>query len=261
MAGSQANCSMMSVGGVELEVDIRGSGAPLLLLTGEEQLENTSPVVDELAKKYQVIMPSPPGFGHSPRPDWLTRTEDIPFIYNDLARHMKLQDAIVMGFSHGGWLAAELAVLDDSFMSKLILVDAYGVKIGGPYDRDIQDLWIQTPEAIAAMMWTNPELAKRDYTKMSEDEVTVIARNRETFARYCWDPYMHNVKLKYRLHRISTPALVLWGESDGIVTPQYGKAYAELIPGAKFETIANAAHHPHLENQAGFLAAFNRFAG
>lgn len=260
MAGTTTSCTMMTIGGVELEVDIRGKGAPLLLLTGEEQLENNSPFVDALAETYQVIMPSPPGFGHSPRPDWLTRAEDIAFVYSDLARHLKLKDAIVMGCSLGGWLAAELAVLDDSFMSRLVLVDAYGIKIGGPFDRDIQDLWIQTPEAIAAKMWKNPQLAQRDYTKMTEDEVTVIARNRETFARYCWDPYMHNVKLKYRLHRITTPALALWGEHDGIVTPAYGKAYSALITGAKFETIADAGHHPHLENQAGFMAAFNRFA-
>ena len=260
MAGAEANRSMMSIGGIELEVDIRGSGKPLLLLTGEEQLENNSPLVAALAENHQVIIPSPPGMGHSPRPAWLTRAEDIPFVYNDLARQLNLQDAIVMGFSFGGWLAAEMAVLDDSFIGKLVLVGAYGLKIGGPFDRDIQDLWIQTPDKISSLTWKNPDLAKRDYTKMTEDEVTVIVQNRETFARFGWDPYMHNPKLKYRLHRINTPTLVLWGEQDGIVTPEYGKAYAGLIEGAQFETIADAGHHPHLENTQAFLDAFNRFA-
>ena len=259
MAGATQDRSIMSIGGLELEVEIRGTGAPLLFLTGEEQRELKAPVIEALAEKYQVVMPSPPGFGHTPRPDWLTRAEDIAFIYNDLARHLKMRDAIVAGCSLGGWLAAELAVLDDSFISKLVLVDAYGVKIGGPYDRDVQDLWIQTQEKIAALTWHDPGLDVRDYTKMSEDEVTVVAQNRETFARLCWEPYMHNPKLKYRLHRISTPTLVLWGEHDGIVTPAYGNAYAGLIPGAQFETIAGAGHYPHLENPEGFLAAFNKF--
>ncbi|MCC2096195.1 MAG: alpha/beta hydrolase [Hyphomicrobiales bacterium] len=253
--------STMMIGGIDLEVDVRGSGKPLLLLTGEEQLEQTSPFVDTLAQKYQVIMPSPPGFGHTPRPDWLTRTEDIPFIYSDLARQMNLQDALVVGCSHGGWIAAELAVLDDSFMSKLVLVDPYGVKIGGPYDRDIQDMWIQTQQKVASLMWKNPELAQRDFTAMTEDAVTVVAQNRETFARFGWDPYMHNPKLKYRLHRIRKPTLVVWGEDDGIVTTEYGKAYAGLIPGAQFGTVPDAGHYPHLENQAAFMAVFERFAG
>jgi pimeloyl-ACP methyl ester carboxylesterase len=49
------------------------------------------------------------------------------------------------------------------------------------------------------------------------------------------------------LHRIALPTLVLWGERDGIVKPDYGRAYAERIPGARFKMIANAGHYPHLE--------------
>jgi len=33
----------------------------------------------------------------------------------------------------------------------------------------------------------------------------------------------------------------VWGEQDGIVTPDYGRAFAQMIPGARFETIAGAA--------------------
>ena len=43
------------------------------------------------------------------------------------------------------------------------------------------------------------------------------------------------------------PTLVLWGESDGVVRPDYGRAYAELIPGARFELIEHAGHHPEIE--------------
>ncbi|MGE3248478.1 MAG: alpha/beta fold hydrolase [Beijerinckiaceae bacterium] len=261
MPGAESNTSIMAIGGVSLEVEIRGSGAPLLLLSNEEQLENRSTLADRLAQKYQLIIPSPPGFGHSERPDWMTRAEDISFVYLDLLEHLKLKDVTVLGCSLGGWIAAEMAVVDDSPFSKIVLADPYGVKIGGPYDRDVQDLWIQTPEKVAAMFWKNPELAKVDYTQMSEDELTVVARNKETFARFCWEPYMHNPKLMHRLHRIGVPTLVVWGDNDGVVTKDYGKAYAGLIPGAKFETIADAGHYPQLENTDAFLATFERFAG
>ena len=50
------------------------------------------------------------------------------------------------------------------------------------------------------------------------------------------------------------PTLVLWGESDGIVTPDYGRHYASLIPGAVFETIPQAGHHPELEQPDAFVA-------
>jgi pimeloyl-ACP methyl ester carboxylesterase len=70
---------------------------------------------------------------------------------------------------------------------------------------------------------------------------------------------MFNPQLKHWLHRISAPTLVLWGESDRIVTPDYGRHYAGLIPGAEFVTIPRAGHHPELEQPDEFVAHVERF--
>ena len=70
---------------------------------------------------------------------------------------------------------------------------------------------------------------------------------------------MYNPRLKVWLRRIAVPTLVLWGESDGIVTPEYGRAYAGLIPGARFETIPAAGHHPELEQPKMFVDRVVRF--
>jgi len=94
---------------------------------------------------------------------------------------------------------------------------------------------------------------------MPDDALEVIARNRESLVLFCWDPYLHNPKLIHRLHRITVPTLVLWGESDGIVTPEYGRAYSEKIPNAQFETIAKAGHLPHLEQPKAFVATIEKF--
>ena len=82
---------------------------------------------------------------------------------------------------------------------------------------------------------------------MPEPDLLAVARNREAMARYGWQPYMHDPKLKQRLHRIGVPALVLWGEADRIVLPDYGRAYAAALPSARFETMARAGHFPHVE--------------
>jgi len=58
---------------------------------------------------------------------------------------------------------------------------------------------------------------------------------------------MYNPRLKRWLGRIALPTLVLWGASDGVVTPAYGRAYAAHIPGARFELIDRAGHHPEIE--------------
>jgi pimeloyl-ACP methyl ester carboxylesterase len=109
------------------------------------------------------------------------------------------------------------------------------------------------------MKWFDQEKSKRDFGAMSDDELTVVARNMESFARFCWEPYMHNPTLKHRLHRIQTPTLVLWGEQDGVASAAYGKAYAGLIPGAKFATIAEAAHYPQIEQPEAVLKALRAF--
>lgn len=251
--------NVMNVHGVDIEVRTYGSGAPLLLLAGEEQLEIDSPFLAELAKTNKVIVPSPPGFGKSGRPDWMTNPDDLAYVMLDLVEMLDLKNLPVIGCSLGGWIAAEMATKDDSRFSRMALIGAYGVKIGGPFDVDIQDLWIQHPAKVAALKWRDVEKSKRDYSSMSDDQLSVIARNTETFARFCWEPYMHNPKLRHRLHRIATPTLVIWGENDGVAAPSYGKAYAGLIPGAKFETIAEAGHYPQIEQPEATLKALRAF--
>jgi pimeloyl-ACP methyl ester carboxylesterase len=87
---------------------------------------------------------------------------------------------------------------------------------------------------------------------MPEAEVRAVARNREATARYGWSPYMHDPKLKQRLHRIRVPTLVLWGTADRIVSQPYGQAYCAAIPGARFQEIERAGHFPHLEQPDEF---------
>lgn len=251
--------NVVNVHGIDIEVRTYGTGAPLLFLGGEEQLEVDSRFVEDLSRDYKVIMPSPPGFGKSGRPDWISNPDDLAYVMLDLAEMLGVENAPLVGCSLGGWIAAEMATKDDSRFSRIALIDPYGVKVGGPYDVDIQDIWILHPSKVAAMKWRDQEKGKRDYSSMSDDQLAVVARNTESFARFCWEPYMHNPKLRHRLHRVSKPTLVLWGAQDGIAAPSYGRAYAGLIPGAKFETISEAGHYPHIEQPEAVLKALRAF--
>ena len=71
---------------------------------------------------------------------------------------------------------------------------------------------------------------------------------------------MHDPALVHWLHRITRPALVLWGEQDGIVAPAYGERLAAALPNARFEQIAGAAHYPQIEQPDAVAAAIERFA-
>jgi pimeloyl-ACP methyl ester carboxylesterase len=249
----------VKAGGVSLEVERRGAGRALLLLTSEEQLELDAKFVDTLSERFEVVIPRAPGFGLSDRPDWMTNPDDLSYVMLDLVDTLGLKDVTVVGCSLGGWIAAEMATKNTNAIARLVLVDAYGVKIGGPFDRDIFDIWTSHPSKVAAAKWADAEKAKRDFSQMNDAQLTAVARANESFARFCWDPYMHNPKLKQRLHRIDVPTLLIWGEKDGIVSTAYGEAYAKLIPGAKFATVPGAGHYPQIEAPDAFLSTLNGF--
>jgi pimeloyl-ACP methyl ester carboxylesterase len=252
---------LVRVGDAELEVERRGAGRPLLLLPGEDVLEPGAPFAAELAKKFTLIIPSPPGFGRSSRPPWVTSVDDISYLYLSLLERLDLREVAVLGCSLGGWIAAEMAVKDQSRLSRLALAAPYGIKLGGPAARDIADIWSLSPRQVAALKWHDPAKGERDLSAASDDDLGIIARNRESFARFCWEPYMHNPKLAHRLGRIRVPTLLLWGDKDGIVGTDYAKGFSTLIAGAELAIIPEAGHYPQLERPEPFLRRLGAFLG
>lgn len=262
MATTKARASSVKAFGMKIEVTRKGRGAPLVLFYDEEALTLDSPVIDRLvAMGREVITVSPPGFGKSDRPNWIDSVDDCAYICLDALDELKIKDADVIGFGLGGWLAAEMAIKTTRNMRRLVLVDPFGIKIGGAFDRDIQDIWFLPPQKVLELKYADPEKGKIDYTKMSESKLSIIARNKESYARFCWQPYMHNPQLRRRLHRIDVPTLVVWGADDGIVTTDYGRAFAKEIKGAKFSIVRNAGHFPHLEQPDAFVKLVEGFLG
>jgi pimeloyl-ACP methyl ester carboxylesterase len=251
--------SFVTLFDMKIEVERRGKGRPLVLIPGEEALEANMPFIDELARKYEVIIPWMPGFGHSERPEWLVNMDDVSYIFLDLLEKLKLKDVTLVGFSLGGWIASEMATKNTSRIKKLVLVDAYGIKVGDKYARDIADVWFLAPEKVLELKYVDTKHGVFDYPSMPVSALEIIARNSETTARFCWEPYMHHPHLRRRLHRIDVPTLVMWGDKDGIVTKDYGKAYAKSIPGAKFVSIPKAAHFPHVEAPERFMKELSSF--
>ena len=244
----------------KIEIQRRGSsGKPLLLLHSEDNYETTRPFVDELAKKYRVFMPRMPGFGRSTLPDSIMTIDDMSYLYLDMLDHYKLTDVNVIGFSVGGWLAAEIATKSCARLSKLVLVDPLGVKLGGKYDRDIEDIYYLPFDTVKKLKFHDPDKDPRILTEMSDREAYLLARHRESTARLCWKPYFHNLTLKNRLNRISAKTLMIWGANDGLTKTKYGRAYAKLIPESKFVTIPKAGHFPHIEQPDAFMKEVRSF--
>lgn len=260
MTTRTAETDWVTVHDVRLEIVERGVGRPILWLHGEEGLDPSAPFVDLLAEHGRVLAPSHPGFGHSPNADGVDTVDDLSYLYLDLLAALDLREVVVIGASLGGWIAAEMAVKGADRLAGLVLVAPLGIKVGDRETRDIPDIFALHPDEVVRLQYHDPARAAVDPTKLSDDQLTVIARNREATAQYVWEPYFHNPKLRRRLHRIAVPTLLLWGADDRFVTPDYyGAAYRAAISGARLETIGRTGHFPHLEGPDALVERVGRF--
>jgi pimeloyl-ACP methyl ester carboxylesterase len=189
----------------------------------------------------------------------VSSVDDLAYLYLDLVAELDLTDVAVVGADFGGWIAAEMAVRDTRRLACMVLSDPLGIKVGGVMDRDIADLHAVPRAEYMRLAWADPTAGDTDYTQLPETELAGIARGREAFAVFGWKPYMHNPHLRHWLHRIDIPTLVLWGEQDGIISYEYCQTWSREIPGAGFETIAEAGHFPHWEQPDAFVETVSRF--
>jgi pimeloyl-ACP methyl ester carboxylesterase len=255
----QEGAGIVTLQGIDLQVTRRGSGPPLLLLHGGGGPQHHLPFFQKLTEHFDVIAPIHPGFAGSAIPAHFDGMEDLVYLHLDLMDALDLRDVMVVGMSMGGWAAAEMAVRNTSRMAKLILVDAVGIKTGDRESRDIADIF-GLPQDEITRLWFHDPANATDIATFTDAQLTEMAASRIALAMYTWEPYMHNPKLRYRLHRIQVPTLLIWGESDGLVPVAYAEAYRALIPGAELVVIPQAGHAPQVEQPDLFCHHVYTFA-
>ena len=253
-------CETLKLGEIELEMHEGGSGPPLLYLHGGSGPAASAPFLAALARRFRVIAPSHPGFGGSSLPIWIDSIDDYAHLYLELIDRLALTGVTLVGHSIGGWTAAELATKSTHDISKLVLIGPVGIKVG-PIDKlDIPDIYVMSQEQMEKLLFADPDSWRPDPSKMTDADLLIRARNRQTLALVTWEPYMHNPKLKHRLHSINCQTLLIRGAQDGLVSKDYAAAYAGLIPGAKLVTIDGAGHSPQIEQADRFITEIERFA-
>jgi pimeloyl-ACP methyl ester carboxylesterase len=250
---------ILAIAGAELEVFEAGEGPPILFLHNGGGFEPEQPFVRLMSAARRLIAPSHPGFGRSSLPDWLDSCDDIAYIYLALLDRLGLAQIDIVGCSIGGWIAAELATKSPERVRRMVLVSPEGVKLGPPDRLDIPDIYAMPADELERISYHDPASMQVDPAQLSDEQLAIGVRNRETTALLVWEPYMHNPKLRHRLHRIGAPTLFLRGASDGLVPAEYIAGYAGLLPNARVETMAAAGHSPHLEQPEAFARAVLRF--
>ena len=236
----------VQVGDVPVTVTDQGAGRPVLLLHGGGGPQTVLPFADLLAgtRGVRVVTPVHPGFQGTPRPADLTSIAGLARVYDGLLDALDLTDAVVVGNSIGGWTAAELALRGNPRLRAAVIVDAVGLAL----DADpVVDFFSLTPDQIIALSWADPGAAPPlDPAALSPEQQRTMAGNRAALEVYggrsMTDPTLHG-----RLPAIAVPTLVVWGEADRIAPLAHAHAYAEAIPGARLELVADAGHLPQRE--------------
>ena len=239
----------LSIHGTDLTIEDHDRTRTFLLLHGGGGTPTMTRFAGLLAERThaRVLLPTHPGFAGTPRPGSLATVRDLAARYAGLLDQLDLKDVTVIGNSFGGWVAAEIALLGSPRVTGAVIADGTGILADGHPMTDIKGLG---PADIAKLSFHDPAKAPRPPapggTGPSPDILAMVAYT---------GPALADPTLLGRLAGLDLPVHVIWGDSDGIVDPGYGRAYAAAIPGATFTLLPDTGHLPQVESPEELLGA------
>jgi pimeloyl-ACP methyl ester carboxylesterase len=239
----------------QLVIEETGSGRPVLVLHGGGGPDTVRPIAAHLAGSHRVLLPTLPGWSGTRRPEAMTAIGDYAQAYLDHLVGLGLRDVTVIGSSLGGWITAEMAARDArGVLGGVVLLDAAGITVAG---EPITEFFSLTPRELAEHAWHDPERYFVDPATFPPERAATQTANMRTMARVA--DGMNNPELRRALGAVAIPALVIWGDSDRIFTPGYGRAYAQSFANGRFALVADAGHLPQLEQPESTLALIDEF--
>ena len=250
------------VGETELNVLKAGTGKPLVVFHGELGNPGWLRWHAALAQKRTLWVPLHPGFGKSPAADWIMDMRDLSIFYSRFLREQKLAPADVIGFSLGGWIAAEMAVNNAQQFNKVILVGATGLR---PTSGEIMDMFTVTARTYLnrnVLDQNSSEFKSLFGGEQTPEQFEAWEDARAETARIAWKPYMFNHSMPHLLQNIAgLPTLIIWGKQDPVTPLNIGEQYNKYIAGSKLVTFDKCGHMPAVEKPEDFIREVQNFLG
>ena len=226
----------IEVEGLQVAYRRKGSGPTTLFLHGAGMTRMWLPVYEHLSERLDLIAPEHPGFGDTPMPDWLEGFDDLVLHYRDVLDALELDRVHLIGFSLGGWIAANLAIFHRHRFKSLTLISPAGLRVP---EAPMTDFLRMPPEQIGDILFNGRVMDYLDYLPDPEDIDAAIRGYGEfsTVAKLIWNP-RYDYRLDRRVPRIALPALVIEPDEDRVVPNAHARRWAELLPNARLEKVS-----------------------
>ena len=245
---------------------------PVVLLHGlNNSCLSWSRVAPLLATDRRVLMPDLPGHGQSGRPNAGYELDWYAHIVARWLEAISLETVDVVGHSFGGGVAQMLLLECPERIRRLVLVAAGGLgrRVGW---------WLRLaslPHVVEYLGQPFMALGTRLALRGARDGITgedirelsrlnSQAGSARAFARSVRDVIDLRGQRRHFLHRAHEiadlpPMLVLWGDRDGIIPVEQGRAFAARVEGALFRRFDGCGHYLHNERPAAFAQAVREF--
>jgi pimeloyl-ACP methyl ester carboxylesterase len=226
-------------GAVSVRVLAAGQGAPLVYFHSFHEVEPWSPLLDRLAQTFSVYAPLHPGAPGSSGIETLDDVHDLTLVYDELLEALGLPAPHLLGHGFGGMVAAELAAVFPRRVGRVALVSPLGLWIDAAPSAD---LLILPVEDLLETLWADPRSAVAQAWAVSPDadpeNITGIAgslQRRAAMAKMVWP--IPDKGLRKRLHRLTAPTLLLWGDADRANPLVYAEAWQRRVKSAALRLV------------------------
>ena len=246
---------------IKLHVNTKGEGATLILMHGfGSSSYSFHYLVEPLSKKFRVYNLDLKGFGDSPKPkDYRYSVYDQAILVSKFIKDNSLKDVTLIGHSYGGGVALSLALMDQSNIKKMVLIDpaAYKQYIPSLIRR------IKTPIVGPAVFYLLPSsyevkesyrYAFYDKQKIEQSTIDIMANNlkkdnaKQVYIYAIDDLIPEDIdEVSKRYGQIKIPTLLIWGEKDVVIRKSKGYKLQNDLQNAQLKIIKNCGHIPHEE--------------
>lgn len=247
---------------VPIRVHVRGKGPALVYFHGPWGL-TWGPFLDALAQRFTVYAPEHPGTTPD-EPEAIQHVDnlwDLVLCYDELLGQLGLREAILAGHSFGAMVACEVAAQAPARVKRLVLIDPIGLWRD---DAPVANWMLLSAAEMPAHVFQRPDgaAAKALFSIPEDPEEGALARTRLTWAmgatgKFIWP--IPDKGLRKRIHRVTAPTLLLWGEADRLVPRAYAKEFAGRLADTRLEVVAGAGHAPQLEQPEATARVVSQF--